>query len=45
MGEILGIGMTHFPGLLSVDEPGSSSLARVLKFNKRISDAKNSNSW
>jgi hypothetical protein len=40
MAEILGIGMTHFPGLLGVDEPGSSSLARVLKYNTRIPDAK-----
>jgi hypothetical protein len=40
MAEILGIGMTHFPGLIGVDEPGSSSLARVLKHNPRIPDAK-----
>ena len=40
MADILGIGMTHFPGLVGTDEPGSSSLARVLKQNTRISQAK-----
>ncbi len=40
MAEILGVGMTHYPGLIGVDERGSSSLARVLKHNPRIPEAK-----
>ena len=46
MAEILGVGMTHYPGLIGVDELGSSSLARVLKHNPRIPDAKKApNTW
>ncbi len=40
MAEILGVGMTHYPGLIGVDERGSSSLARVLKHNPHIPEAK-----
>ena len=36
MADILGIGMTHFPGLVGTDARGSASLARVLKHNTRI---------
>jgi hypothetical protein len=46
MADILGVGMTHYPGLVGIDEPGSSNLARVLKYNTRIPDAKkNPRSW
>jgi hypothetical protein len=46
MADILGVGMTHFPGLVGTDEPGSSSLARVLKHNTRIPQEKKApSSW
>lgn len=46
MGDILGIGMTHFPGLVGTDTRGSASLARVLKHNTRIPAArKDPQSW
>lgn len=46
MADILGVGMTHYPGLLGTDEPGSSSLARVLKHNTRIpEEKKDPRSW
>ena len=46
MADILGVGMTHYPGLVGTDEPGGSSLARVLKHNTRISqEKKNPRSW
>jgi Catalytic LigB subunit of aromatic ring-opening dioxygenase len=46
MADILGVGMTHFPGLVGTDEPGSSSLARVLKQNTRIpQEKKDPGSW
>jgi hypothetical protein len=40
MADILGVGMTHYPGLVGTDERGSSNLARVLKQNTRIPEAK-----
>jgi hypothetical protein len=40
MAEFLGVGMTHYPGLVGTDERGSSNLARVLKQNTRIPAAK-----
>jgi len=40
MADILGVGMTHFPGLVGTDERGGASLARVLKYNQRIPAAK-----
>jgi hypothetical protein len=46
MADILGVGMTHCPGLVGTDEPGSSSLARVLKHNTRIPpEKKDPGSW
>ncbi len=46
MADILGVGMTHFPGLVGTDERGGASLARVLKYNKRIpAEKKDSRSW
>jgi hypothetical protein len=46
MADILGVGMTHFPGLVGTDERGGASLARVLKYNKRIPAAKKDpSSW
>lgn len=40
MADLLGIGMTHFPGLISPDTRGSANLARVLKHNTRIPAAR-----
>ena len=46
LADILGVGMTHFPGLVGTDERGGDSLARVLKYNKRIPAAKKApGSW
>ena len=46
MADILGVGMTHFPGLVGTDERGGASLARVLKYNKRIpAEKKDPHSW
>jgi len=46
MADILGVGMTHFPGLVGTDERGGASLARVLKYNRRIpEDKKDPRSW
>jgi hypothetical protein len=46
MADILGVGMTHFPGLVGTDERGSASLARVLKHNRHIpEDKKHPDSW
>ena len=33
MGEILGIGMTHYPGLIAPDEDRGFPLARALRGN------------
>jgi hypothetical protein len=46
MVDILGVGMTHYPGLVGTDEPGGSSLARVLRHNTRIAqEKKNPRNW
>lgn len=40
MADLLGIGMTHFPGLVGVDTRGSTNLSRALKHNTRIPTAR-----
>ena len=46
MAAILGVGMTLYPGLVGVDEPGSSSLARVLQNNPHIpAEKKDPRTW
>ena len=46
MADILGVGMTHFPGLVGLDERGGASLARALKHNRRIpAEKKDPRSW
>lgn len=46
MGEILGLGMTHHPGLLRPDEPGSTMLSLTLKHNPKVpEERKNPLSW
>jgi hypothetical protein len=46
MADILGVGMTHFPGLVGTDVRGGASLARVLKHNQRIpEEKKDPRSW
>ncbi|MGE3540844.1 MAG: extradiol ring-cleavage dioxygenase [Candidatus Tectimicrobiota bacterium] len=36
MADLLGIGMTHYPGLIGTDTRGSTNLARALRQNTRI---------
>jgi hypothetical protein len=44
--EANSVRMTHYLGLLGTDEPGSSSLARVLKHNRRFpEEKKDPRSW
>lgn len=46
MAEILGVGLTHSPSLISPDEDGNTSLARTLRNNDRIPAAfKDPGSW
>ena len=46
MAEILGLGMTHYPGLMAPDEDRAYPLTRTLKGNKNIpEELKNPTSW
>ena len=46
MGEILGVGLTHSPSLITPDEDGNTSLARTLRNNDSIpAEFKDPKSW
>ena len=45
MGEILGIGMTHYPGLIAPDEDRGFPLARALRGNSIPEEMKNPSNW
>src|ERR1700747_3615939 len=45
MGEILGIGVTHFPGLMLPDAYMSSFLTRTLKSDRIPAEMKESSPW
>ncbi len=46
MGEILGVGLTHYPPLISPDEDRNYPLTRTLKYNKSVpAELKNPVNW
>src|SRR5215831_19165024 len=45
MGEILGLGVTHFPGLMLPDSYMSSFLTRTLKSERIPAELKDPNHW
>ncbi|MFQ6029166.1 MAG: extradiol ring-cleavage dioxygenase [Dehalococcoidia bacterium] len=45
MAEILGVGLTHFPGLMAPDEPKNFSIARALRNPKIPAELKNPINW
>ncbi len=45
MGEILGIGLTHYPGLIGPDENRGFPLTRILKSDTLPADLKNPANW
>jgi hypothetical protein len=45
MGEILGVGLTHYPGLISPDEDKMYPLTRLLKSDKISEELKNPLTW
>ena len=46
MAELLGVGLTHSPSLISPDEDGNTSLARTLRNNDRIpAELKDPRNW
>ena len=45
MGEILGVGLTHYPGLIAPDEDKMYPLTRLLKSDKISEELKNPLTW
>ena len=45
MGEILGVGLTHYPGLIAPDEDKAYPLTRLLKSDKISEELKNPLTW
>ena len=45
MGEILGIGLSHYPGLIPPDEGNTFALTRVLKSGKLSAELTNPANW
>ena len=45
MGEILGIGLTHYPGLMAPDEDRAFPLTRMLRNPNVSAELKNPSNW
>ena len=45
MGEVLGIGLTHYPGLISPDEDRNYPLTRTLLSNRIAPEHKDPSNW
>ncbi len=45
MGEMLGIGLTHYPGLIAPDEDRNYPLTRTLRSNQVPEELKNPATW